>query len=177
MSLLDGKNQAKICLTLKNYKFAKGVSTQIHKIVPVLDAPEDLIIDMLAVDADTSRELNGSGDFNSPDKHAARYLKKKIDDYQASPKVYLPTDAIVMAATDPAVVTECGFNLDDCVVEASETGRMRPMSEMFSIKGPMGRGLEIKQKGLHVAFCAGTGVLVFLDLVAYLLMRNVFSSK
>ena len=67
-------------MTLKNYKFAKGVSTQIHKIVPVLDAPEDLIIDMLAVDADTSRELNGSGDFNSPDKHAARYLKKKIDD-------------------------------------------------------------------------------------------------
>ncbi len=164
-------------MTLKNYKFAKGVSTQIHKIVPVLDAPEDLIIDMLAVDADTSRELNGSGDFNSPDKHAARYIKEKLDDYQASPKVYLPTDAIVMAATDPAVVTECGFNLEDCVVESSDTGRMRPMSEMFSIKGPMGRGLEIKQKGLHVAFCAGTGVLVFLDLVAYLLMRNVFSSK
>jgi hypothetical protein len=27
MSLLNTKNQDKICLTLKNYKFAKGVST------------------------------------------------------------------------------------------------------------------------------------------------------
>ena len=45
------------------------------------------------------------------------------------------------------------------------------------IKGPMGRGLEITKSGLHIAFCAGTGVLVFLDLVAHLLMRNVFLAK
>jgi len=54
---------------------------------------------------------------------------------------------------------------------------MRPIEEMFKIKGPMGRGLEIKSQGLHFAFCAGTGVLVFLDLVAHLLMRNIFKSK
>lgn len=54
---------------------------------------------------------------------------------------------------------------------------MRPIEEMFNIKGPMGRGLEPEKSGLHVAFCAGTGVLVFLDLVAHLLMRNVFLSK
>lgn len=48
---------------------------------------------------------------------------------------------------------------------------------MFNIKGPMGRGLEIKNTGLHVAFCAGTGVLVFLDLVAHLLLRNVYLSR
>lgn len=38
--------------------------------------------------------------------------------------------------------------------------------EVFYIKGPMGRGLQLADSGLHVAFCAGTGVLVFLDLVA-----------
>jgi len=54
---------------------------------------------------------------------------------------------------------------------------MRPVEEMFNIKGPMGRGLEIKPHGLHVAFCAGTGSLVFIDLVAHLLMRNIFQSK
>ena len=54
---------------------------------------------------------------------------------------------------------------------------MRPIEEMFNIKGPMGRGLDIQSSGLHIAFCAGTGVLVFLDLVAHLLMRNVFLSK
>ena len=56
---------------------------------------------------------------------------------------------------------------------------MRPIEEMFNIKGPMGRGLELenKPKGIHVAFCAGTGALVFLDLVAHMLMRNVFRYK
>ena len=35
----------------------------------------------------------------------------------------------------------------------------------------MGKGLGIEQAGRHVAFTAGTGVLVFVDLVAHLLLR------
>ena len=54
---------------------------------------------------------------------------------------------------------------------------MRPIEEMFFLKGPMGRGLEMKNTGLHVAFCAGTGILAFLDLVAHLLMRNIYTTK
>ena len=38
----------------------------------------------------------------------------------------------------------------------------------------MGRGLELKPTGLHVAFCAGIGTLRFLDLVAHLLIINCF---
>ena len=30
------------------------------------------------------------------------------------------------------------------------------------------------QNGIHIAFCAGTGALIFLDLVAYLLIKNSF---
>lgn len=41
----------------------------------------------------------------------------------------------------------------------------------------MGKGLEMKQSGNHVAFCAGTGILVFLDLVAHLLVHNAFNAK
>ena len=81
-----------------------------------------------------------------------------------------------MAQTVNAINTETGFNLSSDAANAY-TGQMRPIEEMFNIKGPMGRGLEITKSGLHVAFCAGTGVLVFLDLVAHLLMRNVFLSK
>ena len=40
--------------------------------------------------------------------------------------------------------------------------------EIYDIKGPMGKGLLIKSQGVHIAFTAGTGVLVFLDLVAHL---------
>ena len=82
-----------------------------------------------------------------------------------------------MAQTVNAVTTETGFNLQSNDAANAFTGQMRPIEEMFNIKGPMGRGLEITKSGLHVAFCAGTGVLVFLDLVAHLLMRNVFLAK
>ena len=44
--------------------------------------------------------------------------------------------------------------------------------DLFHIKGPMGKGLCVEESGVHVAFCAGTGVLVFLDLISHLLLRN-----
>jgi hypothetical protein len=43
----------------------------------------------------------------------------------------------------------------------------------FQIKGPMGKGLDLEPRGVHVAFTAGTGVLPFLDLVAYLIRINI----
>ena len=43
----------------------------------------------------------------------------------------------------------------------------------YIVKGPMGKGLEISAKGVHIAFTAGTGVLVFLDLVAHLIRKNL----
>ena len=46
--------------------------------------------------------------------------------------------------------------------------------EIYYIKGPMGRGLQLSPSGTHVAFCAGTGALVFLDLVSQLLILNCF---
>ena len=35
----------------------------------------------------------------------------------------------------------------------------------------MGSGLACNQTGKHIAYTAGTGILVFLDIVAYLLVR------
>ena len=68
MSMLDEKDQDKICLTLKNYKMEKGVSTQIHKVVPVLDPPEDIMEMKEMEENGHSRELDGSNDFSSPRK-------------------------------------------------------------------------------------------------------------
>ena len=47
--------------------------------------------------------------------------------------------------------------------------------EMFQIVGPMGKGLMIDNNtsGLHFAFAAGTGALVYVDLVAKLLLQSV----
>lgn len=43
----------------------------------------------------------------------------------------------------------------------------------FIVKGPLGKGLHIQIKGVHVAFTCGTGCFVFLDLVVYLIRRNL----
>ena len=48
------------------------------------------------------------------------------------------------------------------------------MYDIFNVKGPMGKGLCIEPSGVHVAFCAGTGVLVFLDLVSHMLLRSYY---
>ena len=179
MHLLDSKNQDKICLTLKNYKMLKGVSTQIHGVVPVLDPPEEDDICKFDDEGTQSHDLDGSGDFNSPDKISKECRRMHWQGHTAksSVKVYLPSEAAGMAQTVSAVTTEAAFDLKRGDAANAVTGQMRPVEEMFNIKGPMGRGLEIKPHGLHVAFCAGTGVLVFLDLVAHLLMRNVFQSR
>ena len=35
----------------------------------------------------------------------------------------------------------------------------------------MGKGLDIQPEGEHIAFAAGTGVLVFIDIVSHLILR------
>ena len=37
----------------------------------------------------------------------------------------------------------------------------------------MGKGLQIKPSGVHIAYTAGTGCLAFIDLVAYLIRKNL----
>lgn len=43
----------------------------------------------------------------------------------------------------------------------------------FEIKGPLGKGLQVSEQGVHIAFAAGTGVLCFVDLVAQLILFNL----
>eukprot|EP00347_Sterkiella_histriomuscorum_P018766 403344262 len=43
----------------------------------------------------------------------------------------------------------------------------------LKLEGPMGKGLAVQDHGVHIAFVAGTGVLIFLDLVAYIARKNI----
>lgn len=62
---------------------------------------------------------------------------------------------------------------DDCSPIKSQANKSMARSEdIFFVKGPMGKGLQIEERGIHIAFCAGTGVLVYLDLVGHLILRN-----
>jgi hypothetical protein len=40
----------------------------------------------------------------------------------------------------------------------------------YVIKGPIGKGCNFRKEGAHVAFAGGTGILVYLDIVARLLL-------
>ena len=50
-------------------------------------------------------------------------------------------------------------------------------NHVYKIKGPMGRGLGLTKdsKGTYVAFSAGTGIVVFIDLVARLALQELKS--
>lgn len=37
----------------------------------------------------------------------------------------------------------------------------------------MGKGLDIQKNGTHIAFTAGTGCLIFMDLVVFLIRKNL----
>ena len=52
-------------------------------------------------------------------------------------------------------------------------GASESKNTTFQVKGPMGPGINLKGTGKHVAITAGTGVLVFMDLVAHLLIRLI----
>jgi len=43
----------------------------------------------------------------------------------------------------------------------------------YEVTVPMVKGLMVKPKGIHVAFAAGTGVLVFVDLVMQVALANM----
>ena len=68
-----------------------------------------------------------------------------------------------------------GFEPENLKTTTSETPlEYMPTDNAYYIKGPMGKGLQLKPTGVQVAFCAGTGALVFLDLVSALLIKNCF---
>lgn len=50
---------------------------------------------------------------------------------------------------------------------------MQTKGVTFRVKGPMGRGLEIPTSGKCIAVTGGTGILVFIDLVAHLILRII----
>ena len=47
--------------------------------------------------------------------------------------------------------------------------------QAYEIKGPMGKGLGLnaESQGVHMAFAAGTGILVFVDVVARLILSSL----
>lgn len=47
------------------------------------------------------------------------------------------------------------------------------LETIYEVQGPMGKGLDIQPQGTHIAFSAGTGCLVFVDLVAHLVRKNL----
>ena len=97
---------------MKNYKMAKGVSTQIHGVVPVLDAPEDEVFDMDMInDCNDSRDLEGTVELGSPTKGGREIANAENAVDEQSPRVYLPSEAAVMAQTVNAVNTETGFTM------------------------------------------------------------------
>jgi NAD(P)H-flavin reductase len=46
-------------------------------------------------------------------------------------------------------------------------------NETYEVKALLGKGLNLQKDGVHVAFTGGTGVLVFVDLIALMIRQNL----
>lgn len=51
--------------------------------------------------------------------------------------------------------------------------------DLFGITGPLGKGLGLtpKSTGVHMMFSAGTGILIFMDTVAKMILQQLSSLK
>ena len=67
-----------------------------------------------------------------------------------------------------------GLDANKSIIRHDVFMKGEELFDVFQIKGPMGKGLCIEPSGCHVAFCAGTGVLVFLDLLSHMLLRAYY---
>ena len=51
------------------------------------------------------------------------------------------------------------------------------LNAQFRVSGPMGKNLNIDTASLNVAFCAGTGILPFMDLVGFMARQTLNLTK
>lgn len=65
------------------------------------------------------------------------------------------------------------FLFRNMIKDATSLDEEAERSLPFQFRGPMGKGLQIQSEGTHIAFTGGTGSLLFLDLVAHLIRKNL----
>ena len=87
-------------------------------------------------------------------------------DNDSSMGAAFPQDLLSEEPTDEVNVTIKNYSLSNGLSQRFHNKATH--NDFFFIKGPMGKGLGLSEssEGLHIAFAAGTGILVFVDLVA-----------
>ena len=79
-------------------------------------------------------------------------------------------DTVFLTCKDYKTLTGVASQLHLCGPEEASRNN-------WFVKGPMGMGLSINRNGHNIAFCGGTGVLVFLDLVAQICLQMCGETK
>ena len=86
-------------------------------------------------------------------------------------KAQLAHESVSEDQTDEVCITLKDYDVKTGV--ATRIARQSLSETKFTIMGPLGKGLNVKSSGVHIAFSGGTGVLVYIDLVAYLIRENL----
>lgn len=122
--------------------------------------------------------LNGGKDFFLPNKMGRDVIKLPTFIENDKPNAYRTTindaDAVNSMDIDDAIVTIKNYNIKKGLSKAMFDMVNEDLeSPIIEVQGPMGKGLEIQKTGVHIAYTAGTGILVFMDLVAHLIRKNL----
>ena len=142
--LIDSSDGNAIFVTCKDYQTKTGVASKLHMSVESSGNPDESYLSRSSSMTDTSMTsispimMTETSSTSSP-----------LKDVKFSSNT----------AADSSTILNMGPNLS--VNQGSPNS-----SNSWFVKGPLGMGLEINPNGHNFAFCGGTGVLVFLDLVA-----------
>ena len=105
-----------------------------------------------------------------PDVYSAYINALKCE----SDETYKSFDSTILVPSDSNQMTFCIKNYEQ---PKGLSMKVHNGTARFEVKGPMGHGLQPKSAGHHIAFAAGTGVLCFVDLVAYIAQLCIVDSR
>ncbi len=111
---------------------------------------------------------------NSIQPQLYKALLEVCDKKLASDQIDFDQSLLKTGDTDSIYVTAKDYHTKRGVV--TQLNRESGVGDWF-VKGPMGMGLQIDKNAHNIAFAGGTGILVFLDLVAQLVLLLVDQAK
>lgn len=97
--------------------------------------------------------------------NAIRSFREKKPQIQFDERVLVEN-----SSTNEIIFTAKNYNM---IGGLSQLMHSAADDERYEVKALLGKGLNLKKDGVHLAFVGGTGVLVFVDLIALLIRQNL----
>ena len=97
------------------------------------------------------------------------------DEFLRGEPTNLDRSIISTKETDSIYLTCKDYKTQKGVASQLHAQQLNKAGDVYYVKGPMGLGLNIDENGHNIVFCGGTGILVFLDLIAKIVLQQALN--